>query len=248
MAKATVQDQLKVLELQGLDTKNLQLNHRKTNHPTNARLTELAGQTADLADALATSQSALNDLKRELTKAEGDVEQVRQRITRNQSRLDSGQVSAKDAQAILSELESLAQRAGVLEDIQLDVMMRLEAHESALTELQSAHQSLVAARAEVEAERASDFAKLDAELADLAAARTALSEELSPEFLELYERLRTKNDGIGAAALRHGKSEASGLDIPATELERIKELPLDEVVFCEETGAILVRVADLKDA
>ena len=100
-----------------------------------------------------TSQTAVSDLRRELAKAEADVEQVRVRAARDQARLDSGQGSPKDLQALQSELVALGRRQAELEEVELDVMERLEAHETALTEVTTAHESLADQRARVEAER-----------------------------------------------------------------------------------------------
>ncbi|MEK8228652.1 hypothetical protein NKG05_25575 [Oerskovia sp. M15] len=120
----------------------------------------------------------MSDLKRELTKAEGDVEQVRSRATRDQSRLDGGQVGAKDAQALVGELASLARRQEVLEEVELGIMERLEAHEEALAKLDSANDELVAAKREVEVERDAQLAEVDAEVVSVTAARAKASEGL----------------------------------------------------------------------
>ncbi|HEV6953755.1 MAG TPA: hypothetical protein VKY86_10970, partial [Promicromonospora sp.] len=131
MATAPAEDQRRLLDVQALDTRAQQLAHQRTNHPTLARLADLDSQIADLRASLVDSRTRVADLKRELTKAEGDVEQVRSRAARNQQRLDSGSVSAKDAVALTDELASLATRQSTLEEIELDVMERLEAHEEA---------------------------------------------------------------------------------------------------------------------
>ena len=132
MTTAPVEDQRRLLEVQALDTRVQQLAHKRTSLPALVRVAEVESQLADLHTALVTSRTAVNDLRRELAKAETDVEQVRARATRDQSRLDSGAVGAKDAQALVSELESLARRQNELEEIELEIMERLEAHEEAL--------------------------------------------------------------------------------------------------------------------
>ena len=53
-------------------------------------------------------------------------------INNDQAKLDSGQGSAKDLQALQHEITSLAARQSALEDVELEVMERLErrAHQS----------------------------------------------------------------------------------------------------------------------
>ena len=123
MSTAPPEDQRRLLEVQALDTRLQQLTHKRASLPSIARIAELDAQISDLSTSLVASRTAVSDLKRELTKAEGDVEQVRSRAARDQTRLDSGQVGAKDAQALVGELESLSRRQRVLEEIELGVAL-----------------------------------------------------------------------------------------------------------------------------
>ena len=66
------------------------------------------------------------DVQRELRKSEADVEQVSTRAARDRARLEAGTGSAKDLQGLQHELESLARRQSDLEDVELEVMERLE--------------------------------------------------------------------------------------------------------------------------
>lgn len=244
MTTAPAADQRRLLDLQALDTRLDQIAHRKKTHPLLARLTELDKQAGDLHTALVTSQTARGDLRRELAKSEGDVEQVRNRAARDQARLDSGTGTAKDLQALTHELAALAKRQGDLEEIELEIMERLEAHEAAVAELQRAYDAQDEARRAVVAERDAAFAELDTEGARVRAERDQMASEVEPSLLALYEKLRARLGGLAVAPLRHGRSEASGLMIPATELARIKALPPEEIVYCEDSGRILVRGED----
>ena len=81
------------------------------------------------------SRTELDDIQREVAKAETDVQLVRDRAARDQARLDAGTGTAKDLQAIQHELTSLARRQGELEDVEIEVMERAEAAESDVAEL-----------------------------------------------------------------------------------------------------------------
>ncbi|WP_448061051.1 zinc ribbon domain-containing protein [Cellulomonas hominis] len=244
MTTARPEDQRRLLDLQALDTKLDQIAHRRGALPQLARIAELDGQLADLDAAVVTSRTAVNDLRREVTKAESDVEQVRNRAGRDQARLDSGTGSPKDLQALQSELAALARRQDELEEIELAVMERLEAHEGALAELTTAQAALVTQRAEVVAERDAAFAELDAQAAEVRAERAEVVAPLEERLVTMYERLRGRLGGVAVAALRHGKSEGSGMALAANELARIKALPPEEIVLCEDSGRILVRGED----
>jgi len=118
VTKATPQDQKRLLDLQALDTRLDQLAHKRSALAAHARIAELDARLADLDTAVAASRTAVGDIRREVTKAEADVQQVRDRAARDQQRLDSGQGTAKDLQALTSELASLARRQSELEEVE----------------------------------------------------------------------------------------------------------------------------------
>jgi predicted nucleic acid-binding Zn-ribbon protein len=233
-----------LLEVQALDTRAQQLAHQRRTLPTIATLVELDKRVADLHTSLVDSRTALADLERELAKAEADVEQVRARSSRDQRRLDSAALSAKDAQAVMSEIESLARRQGVLEEAELDVMERLEAHQESLAKVEAAHAELVAAQEKAQAERDAKWAEIDAAAAEVATKRAAAVAGLDAGLVKLYDRLRAQLGGLGAAALRGGRCEGCRLELNAGDLANVKAAAADQVVRCEECGRILVRVAD----
>lgn len=244
MTSAPAVDQRRLLDVQELDTRLDQLAHKRRTLPALARLIELDAQLADLDTALVTSRTAASDLRSELAKAEADVEQVRSRAARNRQRLDAGQGSAKDMQALSSELESLARRQSDLEEVELEVMERLEAHESTLAELEQAHAALVTEHEKVAAERDAGYAEIDAEVERLRSVRVKAADGIDAGLLALYERLRGQHQGRGAAPLRGNRCEGCRLELNPLDLEGIRAKPADAVVRCEECGRILVRGAE----
>ena len=76
----------------------------------------------------------------------------------------------------------------------------------------------------------------DATLAE----RAELTATFAPELLAIYERSLAKY-GVGAARLFHGKSEGSGMHLSAGDLVDIKKAAPETIVFCPDSGAILVR-------
>jgi uncharacterized protein len=242
VATAPPEDQRRLLEVQALDTRAQQLAHQRKSLPALAKLTELDGRIADLRTSLIESRTRVADLKRELTKAENDVEQVRNRADRDRQRLDSGGVSAKDAVALTDELRSLAARQAALEEIELDVMERLEAHEDTLAKVETANDELVAEKTKVEAERDAGWADIDAQVQVVAGERETRAEGLDKALVTLYEKIRTQLGGTGAAVLNGNRCEGCRMDLPPADVAAIKAAAPDAVVRCEECGRILVRV------
>ena len=244
MTTAAPQDQLRLLDLQALDTRIQQLAHSKKTHASHARIAELDKQIGDLHGSLVDSRTAVSDLERELRKAESDVAQVVARAERNQQRLDSGALGAKDALAVTDELASLSRRQGVLEEGQLEVMERLEAHQDALAKVEAAHQQLVDAKAAAEGERDAAFDLINQQGRALTSERAEAASGIDAGLVKVYDQLRTRLGGQGAAALRGGRCEGCGLELNPGDLAAARAAAPDQVVLCEECGRILVRVTE----
>jgi len=236
--------QLRLLDLQAIDTRLDQIAHARTHLPQLAELADLQGKARLIDDQLVRSRTELGDVQREVAKAESDVQLVRDRAARDQARLDTGTGSAKDLQAIQHELTSLARRQGELEDIELEVMERAEAAESDVAELERGRGELTTRIEALEAARDEAFARLDAEAGDIGAPRTTVVEEVGADLVALYEKIRVANGGTGAAALRQRRCGGCQLELNPVEIQRIRSAPDDEVLRCEECRRILVRTAE----
>ena len=242
--KAARAEQLRLVDLANLDTRIAQLRFAKANHPTLARIAELEGQVADLHGSLVDSRTAVTDLTRELRKAESDVEQVVARQAKNQERLDSGAVGAKDALALTDELAALAKRQSALEEVQFEVMERLEAHQKSLAEVEAAHQALLDAKSEVEAERDAAFAEINEQGRALVTERAATAKGTDAALVREYEAIKARIGSAGAAILRAGKCSGCGMHLNPTDLDALLNAPEDQVNHCEECDRILISLGD----
>ena len=244
MVTAAPQDQWRLLDVQAHDTRLAQLAHRRRTLPESDRVRQLRDRMAGMDDELVAARTAADDVARELDKAEADVEQVRQRAARNRARLDAGQGSAKDLQALQHELTSLAQRQSMLEDVELEVMERVEAAQGRATELGAEAEHMAEELGEAEAALADREGKLDAEADTERGARSAAVEGLPADLVALYEKVREAAGGIGAARLYQRRCEGCRLELNTTDLNRIRTAAPEEVLRCEECRRILVRTAE----
>lgn len=242
MTTAPVADQRRLLDVQALDTRAAKLNHQRRSLPVLETLAELEARLEDLRRAQVEERTTISDTRRELTKAEGDVEQVRQRAARHQSRLDSGAVTAKDAQALQAELEQLARRQADLEEVELEVMERLEEAKGRLAELERQEAAIAADIARHTEARDAEWSTIDAELASIAAERSSIVEEIDPGLMALYDRVRERTGGLAAIALYGSRTEGTQLDFSLTELDAIHSAPPEQVVQHEDYGYIIVRM------
>ncbi len=139
------------------------------------------------------------------------------------------------------EVAHLRQLGRELEDEELEIM---EAEEPLERERRPLRERLgaIAQRSEelAEALRAEE-AVLDEQLDALVARRRSAAALLPEALAERYEQLRQRLGGTGAAPLVGDRCGGCHLTLPSMEVERIRRLPADEVVTCEQCGRILVR-------
>ncbi|WP_200823124.1 zinc ribbon domain-containing protein [Actinacidiphila yanglinensis] len=238
-------DQIRLLEVQALDARIAQLDHKRRNLPEHAELERLNADLAQLRDLLVAARTEESDTAREQTKAEQDVDQVRQRATRDQQRLDSGVVtSPRDLENLQHEITSLAKRQSDLEDVVLEVMERRENAQQRGTELAGRVESLEAKVAEADQRKTAALEGIDAEGFTVAKEREVLAAAVPDDLLKLYDKLSAQQGGIGAARLYQKRCEGCRLELNITELNEVRAAPSDEVVRCENCRRILVRTAD----
>jgi hypothetical protein len=242
--KASPEAQLRLLELADLDAELARLDHRRRTLPEIAQLEQADARTSELRDGIVMADTELSDLGREQTRAERDVEQVRQRIDRDRSRLDGGQVSAaRELSNLQSEVESLLRRQSDLEEVVLDVMERRETAEARRAELVTEQQDLAGRSTELTAKRDAALEEIGEQAAKAEASRAAVAEDVPADVLTLYDKLRAQH-GVGAAMLRGGRCEGCHLTLHTVDLNQIRAAAPDEVVRCEECRRILVRTAE----
>ncbi|MBA3233053.1 MAG: nucleic acid-binding protein [Propionibacteriales bacterium] len=167
---------------------------------------------------------------------------MKTRRHRNQDRVDAGLVSdPKQLQAIQHENDTLDRRISDLEDVELDVMERLEQAQSERDGLASEMEALALELDKTAQARNSATDEIDAQRAEASAERELLAADIPPDLLALYGRLRSQLGGVAVGAIHQKRCEGCRLDIGAAELARMVAAPSDEVLRCEECNRILVR-------
>ncbi|WP_433473256.1 zinc ribbon domain-containing protein [Spirillospora sp. CA-142024] len=243
--KAAPQAQLRLIDLQDLDSSLDRLAHRRRTLPELAEIERLEGRLTELRDAIVAAETEVGDLQREQKKAEQDVDQVRTRAERDQKRLDSGQVtSAKDLGSLQTEIESLHRRQSDLEEVVLEIMERAEAAEGRVTALRADRSAAQEELTGLTGRRDAVSREIDDESGTTSAARTAVAKDVPDDLLALYEKLRGQFGGVGAAKLFRGACQGCHLALNTVDLNRIRAAAEDEVIRCEECRRILVRTPE----
>ena len=239
---ASPEAQARLLDLQAVDTRLAQLARREQTLPERATLETLAGERVTIVADLAASTGTLEDAQTELRRVESDVEVVQARISRDGERMLQTS-SAKDATAFEHEIDTLRRRQSDLEDIELAVMERVDEHQSAVDALAGALAELDERRADAQGSVTTALEAIAASRVSTEADRAVLVASLPEDLVALYERQRARY-GTGASLLTRGISQASGVQLHADELARVRAAAPDEVLICPSSEAILVRTAE----
>ncbi|WP_224766102.1 zinc ribbon domain-containing protein [Nocardioides campestrisoli] len=243
--KADPAAQVRLLDVQELDSTVDQLRHRRASLPELAEIAKLETSRAGLADRVRDARIVVDDLTVELRKAESDVEQVRARRARDRDRMDQGLITnAKDLQRMTHELESLERRVSTLEDAELELMERMEQAQQELARAEEEIAATDARLADLAASQAEKESEIEAELQAVVARRGPAVQDLPADLLALYDKLRQAKGGMGAALLRARQCGGCRLTVDPQELARIKAAPADDVIRCEECQRILVRTSE----
>lgn len=240
--KAAASDQLQILDIQRMDFAVATLGNKLAALPEIAELLTTTQRMAVVRDLAIAAETQISDIKRELLRSEADVEQVTTRLDRDEKRLADGSASAKELEKLQHEVQTLSARRSELEEVELEIMLRIDSIKERLQELRTEEANLVSSSEEILGRKVAASLAIESEIATLIDERKAIAATVDGALLELYEKIR-HNSGTGAAAMRDGRCDGCHLAINSVEISRIKTLDPDEVVRCEECRCILVRGA-----
>jgi predicted nucleic acid-binding Zn-ribbon protein len=236
---------LKLLDVQELDSRIDALRHQLATMPEAVHLAELTKRREEVDGAARDLRVLVDDLTTEQKRADSDVEQVKARRMRDQAMIDAGTITdPKALQRMLGEMESLQRRISDLEDVEIEVMERLETAQADLAERTAELEKLDRDIVALGHTRAHKAGELEEQLASAAAERKVTASGVPADLLTLYEKLRVQKNGVGAAALRRRECTGCRLSLNPSDLAAIAAAPTDEVVRCEECSRILVRTGE----
>lgn len=242
--KAELAQQRSLLGLTELDAELNRLAHRATHLPEQQRYVDLEGSQREVADRLAAIAIATEDLDAQIAKLESEVDAVRKREDRDRGLLNSGAVGdPKQLEELQHELGTLERRQASLEDSLLEVMERREQLAADQAGEQSTLEGVQADLAAARQARDAALAEVEQARTETASRREAMAAAIDGDLLALYERQRAAS-GIGAGRLLGGRCGACRIELDRGELARISAAAEDEVLRCDECGAILLRLTD----
>jgi predicted nucleic acid-binding Zn-ribbon protein len=231
-----------LLEVQDLDTAIAQLEHRRANLPERVELSSLRERLASVSARADEARARHQDLVDREDELERQIAALNERRTRVEDRLYAARgAPARDLQAMDDEVHHLSQRRSELEDVELALMEERDPVDVELADLERDRSTLDEQTGRLGTALAAAESTVDAELAGLRVARGGKASGLPTDLADRYEVLRARLRGTGAARLVGNRCEGCHLELPAVEVDRIRRLPDDVLVTCDQCGRILVR-------
>lgn len=231
----------RLLDVQDRDLQADQLRHRRASLPDRLALAEQEASIAAADRELEELRGRLGELQRTQKRLEDEIASIEAKGEAENARLYSGTItSPRELQALQDEIAGLTRRQRTLEDELLDVLEVAEPLAEEADRLETRRDELAGERDRLAAAVAASEAVIDAELAEVVAAREEIAGQLPADLLARYEKIRARFGGIGAARLEGGRCTGCHLALPATELDAVKRSSGDAVVTHEECGRILV--------
>ena len=123
--KATPQDQNLLIELQLIDSQITQAKAKLASLPELEQIAAIHARLENTAVELTVVETELADVVIDLRRCEVDVEQIEDRIKKDENRLNSGAGSPKELEQTQHELVTLAKRKAELEDVELEIMVKV---------------------------------------------------------------------------------------------------------------------------
>jgi predicted nucleic acid-binding Zn-ribbon protein len=123
-------------------------------------------------------------------------------------------------------------------------MQNLENAQNAAAQLQSDDTETTQKLADAIQARDDVFADIDFEIKSLTTQRTEISGSLPADLIAMYDKIRSDHGGIGAAMIQRRTCHGCNLTIDAQELDKIRGLPPEVIVRCDECRRILVRTVE----
>lgn len=233
--------QLRLLDLQAVDTALAQLDHRRRSLPELAQLAAQSQRAAAVRTELVDVETEIADLAAAQRRLENDIDTVRQRASKDDQRLASGGIPAKELSGLQHEVTSLARRQLILEDELLDLMESRETANAKAAALTGVLGEIAAETALSEAACHEVFGEIDDAQAKYRLERDSISATLPADLLGLYEKVAAASGGVGAAMLRHRQCEGCRLELAGNELADVRQAKPQDVLRCENCRRILIR-------
>jgi len=227
-----------LLDLQSLDSGIDRLLDRRSQLPALAAYRTVHRRLERLNADITAAEAVKRDLDLSEDRTEGEMKLDEAKLEREEQRLYAGGLTAKDTTYLRDEVQMLRDRVGRREDEALALIEQQQATAAALETLEAARREGVVEKERLEAEIASEWQVIDADIARLEARKRDTVPLIDPDLLVLYEEIRPSKEGVAAAPMVDGTCGGCHLKLSAAEDVQVHKAFPPRCIHCRR---ILVR-------
>jgi len=227
-----------LLKLSQVDLEIEQVKTEISKAVNSQELSEASAKLSEASGEVLAARTTFENLTMEARKADDNLHLVEERIARDIERLNNTS-SPKDAQAIQAEVESLTRRKSDLEEVELEVLERLEKAESELTSISNAREVLSQVVTNLQEAIQSQVDELKSRGRKLTADREILLAKVPEDVLSKYQNLAAKQIAVGQ--IENRSCTACRMGLTASTIDALSSLSEDQVGSCPECLAMIVR-------
>lgn len=232
-----------MLEVADVDAELSRLKRERTSLPEDTEIAELSTKIDGARDDAVRAEIAAEDIDREYRRVDSEVTGMSQREDKDSALLAAGGLPSKQLSELEHEVAGLRRRRSALEDDLLALMERQEATTAEQQRAGATVTQLTEQRSEVEARREAALVKIDERLADARQRRETAVADAPAELLSIYDRQR-ESGKVGAGLLRQQRCGACRMELDRGTISSIAQADADEVIRCEECGALMIRTSE----
>ncbi len=201
-------------------------------------LTSRLGETEELKNTraeLTAAQARLDDLKKQQTSLEWEVDDLTAKIKAINDKLYGGKIrNPKELEGYQQEGQALKGKCSQVEDKALAVMTEIDTLLVTVKQKAGELQKVEAEWRTSQQELQGEIDRLKAALADLEARRQQVASQIKGETLEFYQNLRQQK-GTAVARVEQGRCSGCRILLAITEIQRSR----NSLVQCSSCGRIL---------
>jgi len=215
-----------LLDLQVVDLEIDRLLHRRQSMEELGLYRRAHEEVSGLDARLAEAEDRLRHHSLDADKAQGELDLAEQKLQREERRLYAGGLSAREAEAMRLEVESLRRHITEREDRILELLGAREEVEIEVGGLREQRAAAQAEKGRLDAVIKAEWQVIDAGIARAEARKRDLVPLIAPELLALYEELRPHKEGVAVGRLAEGVCGGCHLRLTAAErVEVLREYP-----------------------
>ncbi len=205
------------------------------------QLQKFSGGSAQLLKAREQAKNAeteLNETRKQQREAESEANSLTERIQEADGLLMGGQVrNPKELEALQSSVESMRRHKSALDDRGVEAMVKADELGVKFAAQSEALEAMETEWAAKQKAIEDELVRRKKEYAYLKNVRTQAIKTISPKFLDQYEYLRGRKNGVAVAKLEDDSCGACHMQLPVGVIGNVQRSP--DLVLCTACGRIL---------